>query len=884
MTSISQIVPTYATGGISDQPDELKKPGQVRDCVNAFPDLIGGLSKRNGFRLVKTLTNICTGGTTGRGGTWFQFTRENPVSKTKENFIGKATFAGKIQVWNVETGEAINVFTSEKEIDPNSSKKIDVSNLDSCLVHDYIAHEVNNTLKFNTVNNFTFIANPERAVTMSKRKSKRPYESFVEVTQLAPNREYLLDIDLIDSDETSEYKKVNTLSIVSTDDFRGENKEPSCPARLNEVMTIDEDYIIDGPKRGQEGLIIRIQSTGIQVPIKKGKKFECQYRHEVEVINGGRNWKTGDTFRVYQNGTPDPDEGGDKKPNYTIEVTDTTTIRSSSEIQITGVVTNADGDTILTVKNILDEMKNQIIATNEFDSESVEVVGNGVYVRNTKPFTIATSEKDLMNILSNEDEELDNPYVTVNNVSRLPIECKDGIIAKVSNAFSDDDDYWVQFQANYGNDGESTSASGYWEEVAEPGGRVKFNSGTMPHALVYSRLSDGQTAFVFGPCNWKERTCGTDEFNPSFNNFNVNNISFYRNRLVFLSRAGEVFNFFPSTALTVAPLDPIDITASTDFSSVLQDCMVINNGLLVFSNYQQFLFTTDSDILNPSTAKMTEVSRYEYNSESTPFIIGTNPAFMSSSDNHSRFYEMGSIYREGTVDLVERSEIVSKSIPPNLDRITQSKETGLVLAAAYLTKDVWAYRYLKESANKDLQSAWFRWTLPENFVFHSIIDNTYYVIVEDSALSCSLLKMTLDNTKGPWTDMYTDIDTGVPYEMRVDFPTINVVKKEQTNYMADTTASLVVHRVYYNFADIGSYYFDIKRNGMDDYSVLYESTFIDGYLADASPVMPEVERPIPVYTRNTALEVSLRSSFPNPLVLYSSRWEGDYNNRYYKRV
>jgi hypothetical protein len=891
MTSISQIVPTYSTGGISDQPDELKKPGQVRDCVNAFPDLIGGLSKRNGLGLVKTLTNICTGGTTGRGGTWFQFTRENPASKTKENFIGKATFAGKIQVWNVETGEAVNVFTSDKEIEPNDPESIDITDLESCLVHEYLAHEVNNTLKFNTVNNFTFIANPERAVTMSKSLSKRPFESFIEVTQLAPNREYLLDIDLVDTNDTSKYSKVKTVSIVETSGFAGENKDPSCPAQFSEVLTIDEDYLVSTTKRGQQDLIIRIKSTGVQVPIKKGKKYECLYRHEVEVINGGRDWRVGDTFRVYQPGQADPPDGEGKKPEYTIEVTDTTLVRSTSELQITGVVTNADGDTILTVKDILNQLKAKISETDDFSLSDIEVVGNGVYVKSDKPFTIATSEKDLMNILSNEDEEVDNPYVTVNNVSRLPIECKDGIIAKVSNAFTDDDDYWVQFKANYGNDGESTSASGYWEEVAEPGGLVKFNSGTMPHALVYSRLSDGQTAFVFGPCNWKERTCGTDEFNPSFNDFNVNNLSFYRNRLVFLSqenlimsRAGELFNFFPSTALTVSPLDPIDITASTDFSSVLQDCMVINNGLLVFSNYQQFLFTTDSDILNPSTAKMTEVSRYEYNTESTPFIIGTNPAFMSSSDNHSRFYEMGSIYREGTVDLVERSEIVSKSIPPNLDRITQSKETGLVLAAAYLTKDVWAYRYLKESANKDLQSAWFRWTLPENFVFHSIIDNTYYVIVENNAASCSLLKMTLDDTKGPWTDMYTDTDDGVPYEMRVDFPTINVVKKEQTNYMADTTASLVVHRIYYNFADIGSYYFDIKRNGMDDYSVLYESTFIDGYLADASPVMPEVERPIPVYTRNTSLEVSLRSSFPNPLVLYSSRWEGDYNNRYYKRV
>jgi hypothetical protein len=103
-------------------------------------------------------------------------------------------------------------------------------------------------------------------------------------------------------------------------------------------------------------------------------------------------------------------------------------------------------------------------------------------------------------------------------------------------------------------------------------------------------------------------------------------------------------------------------------------------------------------------------------------------------------------------------------------------------------------------------------------------------------------------------------------------------------YHSDTTASLIVHRINYNFADIGSYYFDIKRDGMDDYSNLYESRYMDKYLADAPPVIPEVERTIPVYTRNTALDITLRSDFPHPLVLFSSRWEGDYNQRYYKRV
>ena len=71
---------------------------------------------------------------------------------------------------------------------------------------------------------------------------------------------------------------------------------------------------------------------------------------------------------------------------------------------------------------------------------------------------------------------------------------------------------------------------------------------------------------------------------------------------------------------------------------------------------------------------------------------------------------------------------------------------------------------------------------------------------------------------------------------------------------------------------------------MDDYKVLYESKYMDEYTADEDPLVTEVERTVPVYTRNTNLNMSLESEFPHPLVLRSMRWEGDYNQRYYKRV
>ena len=38
MANIRQTVPAF-TAGISEQPDHLKFPGQVKDCINAVPDI-----------------------------------------------------------------------------------------------------------------------------------------------------------------------------------------------------------------------------------------------------------------------------------------------------------------------------------------------------------------------------------------------------------------------------------------------------------------------------------------------------------------------------------------------------------------------------------------------------------------------------------------------------------------------------------------------------------------------------------------------------------------------------------------------------------------------------------------------------------------------------
>ena len=872
MSSISQIIPNYSIGGISDQPDELKKPGQLRDCLNAYPDIIHGLYRRPGFELIGELEEPCKDGIAGQQGTWFPFIRQNLVSKTQENYlfyIGRDD--GQLRAWN-SLSNRIPVYYNKKPIDADDILKgtIDVDSDDLCESEGYFKHEEQNQLRACTVNNYTVVTNPGEGVSMNKNKNERPFEAFIEIKQLAYNREYLLGIDILkdaDNSDGSSYRVASKVNIVEVEHSKTDNnKNPGCPGTYKDTVTVDESYLKQGKDRDQRDLILEITTQGVQT--QGSKNVYCSYTHQVSIVNGGTNWAKGDQILYYQSGGDKPDDDDDI--GYLIEIDDTDTVYSPSQYPVTGITTPTSGDETASIGKLLSDMKHYIWNNSPIKKSDISICGNGLYITHDDPFTITTSEADLMNILSNTEEQIENPYVVVNNVSRLPVECKNGMIAKVSNAFTDDDDYWVQFKSNYGDvedDDDDAAASGYWQEVAEPGGDVTLNSNSMPHVIVYAR-KDGKPVFVVSPVKWVERTCGDEDFNPSFVGNPISNVLFYRNRLVFLSQenvilstAGDLFNFFPSSAIGVAADDPVDVSVSTNYSSVLQDGIVINNGMVLFSKYQQFLFSTSNDVLSPATAKVSEISRYEFESHSRPIGLGTNIGFVGPSTPSSDFFELTNVFNEGPVDIIQRSKIVSRSLPNEIDLIAESKETGVVFFGHFNKTYLWGYRYFKEGNQNDVQSAWFRWELPNRLVNHFIIDGDYYAVVDRDGDSL-YIRLQLDGlpTEGPFEDYWyrnTENDPGFqqPYTTRLDFPTINVLKAEQQAYRADTTASLTVHRLNFNFADIGTYEFIIGRDGLDDYKVLYESRYMDEYEADEDPLVTEVERTVPVYTRNTSLNV-----------------------------
>ena len=136
---------------------------------------------------------------------------------------------------------------------------------------------------------------------------------------------------------------------------------------------------------------------------------------------------------------------------------------------------------------------------------------------------------------------------------------------------------------------------------------------------------------------------------------------------------------------------------------------------------------------------------------------------------------------------------------------------------------------------------------------------------------------------GDWSGNI-ELHVGYLYDYQVDFPRIYVTQQSGDQVRADVNSSLVIHRLKLNFGKIGLYDTTLTRVGKTDYNEVYESTFADYYNISDAPYLAEEIKTIPVYEKNENVDITLKSSHPAPATLRSMSWEGDYSQKYYRRV
>ena len=133
-------------------------------------------------------------------------------------------------------------------------------------------------------------------------------------------------------------------------------------------------------------------------------------------------------------------------------------------------------------------------------------------------------------------------------------------------------------------------------------------------------------------------------------------------------------------------------------------------------------------------------------------------------------------------------------------------------------------------------------------------------------------------------DMNKKFVIGYLYDMSVKVPTLYVTRPEGNKFRSDSKSSLIIHRVKLSFGPLGVYSTTLKRKGKPDYTETRELGLAGQVETNRDPTVEEVIETVPCYERNTNLSLTITSSHPSPATIYSLAWEGDFTNRFYRRV
>ena len=692
MSTISQTIPSYVAG-ISEQPDQLKLSGQVKDCVNALPDVTRMLGKRPGCEFLRQDT-----GANAHLGHWFDIYRD-----PNEQYIGSVRTDGTVDVFRVVPAPLRTYRNNANNADVQSREYVVVTNNGSGFTASTTSTNVATT---NTTDGAA------TGLTVNVTTNAAGLISFVEINRLGD--------PTANAYEHGDVLTITGFAGAQITYFTGLAGE-QCNVKYDDVGHRIND----------------LNASGTIAPTTADTN--CEYLEHTDsarikslTVNDTTCFVNRDTVTAMTNAT-EPAAANEGFMEVTVlafnQVYQFNIIQGGTTTEIISAQTNA---TTATVEAILDDLKAKVDAVTNFTATKI---GNGLHIVASAGgiFSLETPERQLMNVFTDEVQDL----------ATLPDQCHNGFIAKIANSGSAEDDYYVRFAGANGVDGQGT-----WEEWREPGVATTIDNNTMPHIMF--RQNDG--SFVVCPTIYDERLVGDTLTNPtpSFIGNRINNVTLFRNRLGFLSRQnlilsrpGDFFNFFVATALAITARDPIDLSAASPNPATLFDSIEVNTGLVLFSRTEQFMLTTDNDVLSPETAKINFVSSFNYNENVSPFSLGTTIGFLNDEGSNTRLYEMANPPREGQPEVIEQSKIISNLYPTGINQIATSKNNTIVLTAASGSRNIFGYRYYNTTERR-LQSAWFKLRMSGDVIYHTIIRDTYWAVIRN-----------LDTTPNPDVNIVT---------------------------------------------------------------------------------------------------------------------------------
>ena len=118
----------------------------------------------------------------------------------------------------------------------------------------------------------------------------------------------------------------------------------------------------------------------------------------------------------------------------------------------------------------------------------------------------------------------------------------------------------------------------------------------------------------------------------------------------------------------------------------------------------------------------------------------------------------------------------------------------------------------------------------------------------------------------------------------IQFPQNFFKTADGENVRSDTRGSTIVHRVNLSFGSIGYIQTRLERKCRPDWIHDYEIAANCNFESNCFGILPNARETVPIYSRNEDYRLYLESNHTSPCTLHSSSWEGDYNEKYYKKV
>lgn len=448
----------------------------------------------------------------------------------------------------------------------------------------------------------------------------------------------------------------------------------------------------------------------------------------------------------------------------------------------------------------IDEIDAQFIATRltEGLNASFTTMGLGMTAGVGQGFIFIAATHTAIETITTADgynNQLMNAFIyDVQGVSKLPVQCIDGYIVRVSGeAGSDQDDYYVRYDAK----------SKTWKETVRQGISQGYHGSSMPHALI--REEDG--SFSFEELTWSPRTAGDDDSNPhpSFLGQTITDVFFFRNRLgflsgenVILSRSGEYFKMYPLSVAAFADTDPIDVAVSSNRIAILKYAVPFSESLLLWSDQAQFVLTA-SGVLTPDSVQLDLTTEFEVSDLARPYGIGRGVYYVAP---RASFSSVRRYYAVQDVSAVRSAEDISAHVPsyvPNgVFRMSgSSTENFLTAITKGAPSRIYMYKFLYQEEQLAQQS-WSHWDFGD----------------EAHVLSCemvgSVMFLIIQSPSGIWLEsikftQHTRDFEDEPYRLYIDRKTHYT--PPASAYDDDTYETLIpLAAVYETVPTFGEYY------------------------------------------------------------------------------